>query len=391
MQKEPKVAAFEGGALHYLASEASSREVVLALPLSRLIVKMLRVPAEQDVVEFATPVLKSLSPFPDDPLAVSCEIVRESEKEKVVIAAALPESSADDIAEALDAEKLSVVKIDALALGALRGIWGDLGIAEDAEPKRKLVILRSPDCLTLIVLDGDQPASVRAVADESDLRRETMLSLLEAEDFNGPLELAETVEREVSVDDALAGIRDRASDASTLNAIPDSWNDVLVETRFKAKLVRNLSVAGGIWLLIMTVLLGVPVGYGFMTDHMKTLCDRHKAQYKAVSDKKAKTKLVRKYSDHARGALEIMKAVSDRLPSGITLSGWEFTRDDGIRVKGDADDKSAIYEFKDALAAMGTEDGGEAVFKIVQLGTVNSQKDGVQRFDLECRHEEEGE
>ena len=391
MQKEPKVAAFEGGALRYLASEASSREVVLALPLSRLIVKMLRVPAEQDVVEFATPVLKSLSPFPDDPLAVSCEIVRESEKEKIVIAAALPESSADDIAEVLDAEKLSVVKIDALALGALRGIWGDLGIAEDAEPKRKLVILRSPDCLTLIVLDGDQPTSVRAVAGEADLKRETMLSLLEAEDFNGPLELAETIEREVPVDDALVGIRDRASDASTLNAIPDSWHDVLMETRFKAKLVRNLSVACGIWLLIMTVLLGVPVGYGFMTDHMKDKCDRHKAQYKAVSDKKAKTKLVRKYSDHARGALEIMKAVSDRLPSGITLSGWEFTRDDGIRVKGDADDKSAIYEFKDALAAMGTEDGGEAVFKIVQLGTVNSQKDGVQRFDLECRHEEEVE
>lgn len=383
MQKEPKVAAYEGGELRFLAAETTSREVVLALPLTRLIVRMLRVPADQDPVEFATPVLKSLSPFPDEPLAVSCEIVRETTADRIVMAAALPEGAADDIGEALDAAKLSVVKIDALALGALRGIWGDLGIAE-GEVKRKLVILRSPDCLTLFVMDGDQPASVRAVVDEADLKRETMLSLLEAEDFNGPRELSETIERTVSVDDALVGIRDRASDPSTINAIPESWGEVLQETRFKAKLVRNLAVAVGVWLLAMGVLLGVPVVYGFMTDHMKDLCRQHKNQYLYVSDMKGKTELVRKYSDHSRGALEIMKAVSDRRPDGITLTSWDFNREDGVRIKGDADDKGSIYEFKDQLTAMGGEEGGEPVFQAVKLGSVNSQKDGMQRFDLEC-------
>ena len=391
MQKELKVAAYEGGALRFLADDSSSREVALALPLTRLVARMVRVPADQDAVEFSTSALKALSPFPDEPLAVSCETVCESEAGKVVLAAALPESAADDIAEKLDETKLSVVKIDALALGALRGIWGELGIEGDAETKRRLVVLRSPDCITLVVLDGDQPAAIRAVADETDLKREETLSLLEAEDFNGPRELAERIEREISADDALVGIRDRAGDASTLNAIPESWRDVLMETRFKAKLVRNLAVAGGIWVLAMGVLLGVPVAYGFMTDHMKDRCNRHRAQYRTVADKKAKTELVHKYSDHARGALEILKAVSDRTPSGITLTGWDFARDDGIRVKGDAEDKSQVYEFKDALAAMGGEDGGEPVFKDVRLGTVNSQKDGTQRFDLECRFEVEDE
>jgi len=400
MQKEPKIAAYEGGTLSFLAGDTSSRELVLALPLTRLIVKMVRVPGDQDAVDFATPVLKAMSPFPDEPLAVSCETVRESGNERVVLAAALPESAADDIAEALDAAKLSVVKIDALALGALRGIWGDLGIVDatppsrpEAEPsvKRKLVLLRSPDCTTIVVLDGDQPASIRAVTDESGLKRETMMSLLEAEDFNGPRELAETIEREVPVEAALVGIRERAADPSTLNAIPDSWHDVLIETRFKSKLVRNLSVACGVWLLAMGVLFGVPVAYGFMTDHVKGLCEAHKSQYKAVFDKRAKTRLVQKYSDHACGALEITKAVSDRMPEGITLTGWEFGRDTGVRVKGEAEDKSAIYEFKDKLTAMAKEGGEEPVFKVVQLGTVNSQKDGTQRFDLECRFSEETE
>ncbi len=392
MQKEPKIAAFENGGLTFLADDSSSREVVLALPLSRLIVRMVRVPAGQDAVAFATPLLKGLSPFPDEPLAVSCETVREREDARVVLAAALPEGAADDIAEALDAAKLSVVRIDALALGALRCIWGDLGVVEEGgEVRRKLVVLRSPGGLALIVLDGDEPTSIRAVDVEADLRRETMLSLLEAEDFNGPRPLAETIEREVPVEDALVGIRDRAADPKALDALPESWREVLAETRFKAKLVRGLAVAGGAWLLVMGVLFGQPIVYGYMTDHMKELCRRHQGQYKAVADKKAKTKLVRKYSDHARGSLEILKAVSDRLPPGITLTGWDFGRDTGVRVRGEADDKGAIYEFKDALVAMGGEEGGEPVFKVVNLGSVTSQKDGLQRFDLECRYEDEGE
>ena len=51
-----------------------------------------------------------------------------------------------------------------------------------------------------------------------------------------------------------------------------------------------------------------------------------------------KVKVVQKYSDHSRGALEIMKAVSDCLPlpdgadsSCIELSSWSFKREDGVR------------------------------------------------------------
>ena len=382
MQKEPKVAAYEGGELRFLAAETTSREVVLALPLTKLIVRMLRVPADQDPVDFATPVLKSLSPFPDEPLAVTCETVRESAEGRIVLAAALPEGSSDDIGEALDAEKLSVVKIDATVLGALRSVWSELGISE-GDDRRKLVILRSPDCITLLVMDGDQPASIRALVNEEDLQIETTRSLIEAEDFNGPRELSETIDRTVPVDAALVGIRDRAMDPATINALPESWGEVLQETRLKAKLVRNLAVACGVCLLAMRVLFRLPVPYGFMTDHVKDLCRQHRSQYVFVSDMKGKTELVRKYSDHSRGALEIMKAVSDRLPGGVTLTSWDFSREDGVRIRGDADDKGSIYELKDLLAEMGSEEGGLPVFGQVKLGSVTSQKDGVQRFDLE--------
>ena len=430
MAIEAQIAAFEGGKLRVLASGEESREAVLALPLSRLLVKLLRVSAEEDPVTVATPLLQGQSPFPDEPLTVSCETVCEEESGRVVIAAALPESAADDIGEALDAAKLNVVRIDSLALGQLRGVWNALGESKG----RRMVVLRSADCLSLFVLDGDRPSAIRAIVDSAEIRREVMLSLLEAEDFGGSRKLeeivvvqsepepaaegaesaeaseavgAEEVEKPaidvqeevletfapvrtltVGRDAALVGVQERSEDAGALNALPESWRELLEETRFKAKLVKYLAIAGGLWALIMVVLFGVPLVFGFMTDYQKGLSKQHARQYQEVSAMKEKVMLVKKYSDHARGALEIMKAISDRLPEGVTLTSWTYKRDEGVRVSGESDTAEATYAFKDAIDEMAEGEGGEKIFGTVVLNGPNASKGGF-RFDLDCQYKTE--
>ena len=431
MSIEAQIAAFEGGKLRVLASGEKSREAVLALPLSRLLVKMVRVPQDEDPVAFSEPVLKALSPFPDDALTVSCETVRDDEKGRIVIAAALPESAADDIGEALDAEKLSVVRIDALELGLLRGVWNALGESSG----RRLVLLDLADCLSCIILDGDQPSAIRAITDRSNLWREVTLLLLEAEDFGGARKLVEIVVVEqdksdaggagderplvspdpqaplvkedpfvslssfaplrrltVGADAGLVGVGERSADAGALNALPESWRELLEETRFKAKLTKYMALAGGIWLLVMAVLFGVPMVYNFMADHQKSLSKQHQRQYAAVKEMKAKVDLIHKYSDHDRGALEIMKALSDRLPEGVTLSSWNYKREEGVRVSGEAETAEEVYLFKDKMDEMssGEDDEGERIFAAVDLNGPNASK-GMHRFDLDCQYETEGE
>ena len=424
MDKVYQTAVFEGGVLRVMASGVKSREAALALPLARLLVRLVRVAEGEDPVEVARGVLSAASPFPDEPLAVGLEkVCDEANGRAVYLAAALPESSTDDIADALDAAKLNVVRVDALVLGELRGVWKAIG-----GEGRRLVVFEGPDGASLVVLDADLPVSIRAASPGSDLKREAMLSLLEAEDFGGPKPLGEVVRVrreaedsaaepaaepatepapdplasfgapvraiEIGADAGLAGVAERTAEEGSLNAMPDSWRAVLAETRFKAKLLRNMIAAVAVWLVAMGVLFGVPVAYGYMTDYQKELCRRHAKQYKAVSEKKAKVKLVRKYSDHSRGALEIMKAVSDRLPAGVTLSSWDFTRDDGVRLRAEADDSSSAYQLKDALAEMRAdgEDGeGEKIFEVVRLGALSKQKDGKQKFEIECSHKTEEE
>ena len=429
MAESIQIVAYTGGELRALSEEIDPGEAVLALPLSRLVVKMVRVAEGEDPVAVATPVLAALSPFPDEPLTVSCETVSETENGRVVLAAALPESAADDIADALDAAKLNVTRVDALALGELRALWGQLGDAassrvsdgegfsvtrqDAASPSgqgaRKLVLLKGADCISLFVLDDDVPSAVRAITSEGDLRREVMLSLLEAEDFSGGKPLSGIVvsgDVDVAGLDAFApvrriegageeavfaGIEARSADPAALDVLPDSWREVLEETRFKSKLKRFLAIAGGIWALVMLVLFGVPVVYGMLTDHQRTLSREHSRQYKAVRETKEKVNLVRKYSDHSRGALEIMLAVSSCLPlpegaetSCIELNSWNFKREDGVRFSGEADSAQLVYNFKDALIDSG-------IFAQVNLQGPSAGKGNRQRFDIDCRFEVEEE
>ena len=435
MPKGVQVVAYEGGVLRSLVSGESGREAVLALPLSRLIVKMVRVPAGEDPVEAARPVLQKASPFPDEPLTVRCETVSESEGGSSVIAAALPEGAADDIAEALDAAKLNVTRVDSLALGQLRGVWGALG--ECDANARRVVLLRSADCISIFMLDGDQPSAIRATTDVAELKREVMLSLLEAEDFGGEKGIAEIVVVEPEIPEApespkepespdsqenpdenpeapepdfealscfapvrritvggdagLVGVAERSVEDGSLNALPESWAEVLAETRFKAKLTKFLAVAAGFWILAMGVLFGVPVVYGFMTDSQKADTKRHHSRFLEVKKMVDKVNLVRKYSDHEHSALEILKAVSDRLPDDVTLSDWDYRRDKGIIIKGDAGQSSDIYEMKDRMEEMAFGEGEDAerVFGEVKMGSVGSSRGGRYRFTLELMYPKE--
>ena len=418
MAESVQIAAFTGGELHLHFQGERAGEAVLALPLSRFVVKMVKVPSESgdDPAAFAQPILQAMSPYPDESLTVGCETVRETSEFKVVLAAALPESSADDIGEALDAAKVNPTKIDALALGRLRSLWGGITGGSASRSARRMVLMGEEDCISLFVLDGDSPVAVRALSCEADLRREAMLSLLEAEDFGGQASLAEIVvagevagegldalapvRRLDGTGDAIAGIAERALEQGTLNALPDSWREMLEESRFKAKLVKGLGIAGGIWALAVAILFGVPMVYGFMSDHQKNMSQEHAKKYRAVEQMRDKVRLVQKYSDHERGALEILKAVCDAMPEGVELNSWNFRRDNGVRISGEAEDASAVYAFKDALidcasVTIYNDDPETAetnkLFADVVLTGPSAGKGNKQKFDIECRYVSEEE
>ncbi len=415
MAESVPIALLEGGELKIPGSTGKLREIVLALPLCRLLVKVVRVPAENadDPEAFLEPILKAMSPFPDDPLKVSYETLSESEAGRVVLAAALPEGSAEDIATALDEAKLNVTRIDAIGLGRLPAIREKLAGAEKGV--RLAVVIGSSDGFVVFVLDDGRLSSLRAISRGSDLARELMLSLLDAEEFAGARELKEIVTAgEVPTEgfaafapvrsvgpapDPLPGLTARALSETTLNPLPDSWREVLDETRFKRKMGIFFCVAGLLWLVVMAFFIGIPKYYRYKTKRLNTR-PQQREQAARVREKKEQVEAVWAVSNHDYGALEVLRATVSVMPSsasGITLSRWNFKRDDTLTFSGTFEEaaKDEVWKFSDRLESLrlsaiseNEEDAETPYFADVRLpnGIVKRS------FDVKCSfQEEEGE
>ena len=106
-----------------------------------------------------------------------------------------------------------------------------------------------------------------------------------------------------------------------------------------------------------------------------------------------KVKLVRQYSDHARGTLEMLKAVSDRMPEGVTLTSFNYRRGEKLSLVGETDQPTFAYDFKNALtdAAMVEVkgEGGEKLFATVTLSDLKQGRNG-HRFSIECLFDFDG-
>ena len=410
MAESLQIVALSGGKLNVFTQGEKGPEAILALPLNRLIVKMVKVPAENaaDPSAYALPILQAMSPYPDEPLTVSCETVATREDGSLtVIAAALPEGSTDDLGEGLDETKLSISRVDVLALGAIRSIWSKI---DDGRDLRRLVLIGSEDCISMFVLDKDEPVSIRAASPSADLKREALLSLLEAEDFGGSKPLGEIViAGEVAAEgldaiapirkleespDAMPGMFERAVEQGSIDALPDSWREVLAENRLKSKIIKGLVWAGTIWLLILGAMFSEPLVYGWMKDHQHELRNEHKERYEAVKNQRDAVQRVRKYSNHNRGALEMLLVASNTLPEGAELSSWSFKCDSiedyEMSFTGEAASSQNIYAFMDKLRALGSSaaDGNDddKVFDQVELKSEGPGGRGRRRFTIVCYH-----
>ncbi len=395
------------------AARFGSREFTLSLPLSMMLVKTVRLPAEarDDLLGAAQMELDSISPFPDEVLSPGAEVLFETDREIVAVMAALPDAASAEISEALAAAKVRVTRTDAAALGWMRSLWPR--ICEKEGASLRIVLLNLCGGWDLLVIEDGSPSFMRGIgeaASPEELAREVTLSLLQlggagdADDVvvcsRGHVDDATLSRlgafgpvREVLVDDDFGGVNGvalRAVEGATFDVTPAAWREALAESRFRRRLSVWLAVAGALWLVLMGVLFGVDATYDFMTDQQKAKQrdKRHAAAFKEVSALKSRVELIQKYADHAHGALEVLKTVSDALPPSqdMMFGSFKYKRDESVRVAGTATAREDLRTFMDNLNEASFEDAeeGERLFsKVQQSGGENVNKKGAIRFTME--------
>ena len=412
VEDRPLVRAFRAASAKF-----GTREFVLSVPLSRLLVKAVRLPAEAraDLAGAAQLELDGISPFPDEALTPGAEVVAETDTEIVALVAALPAAASADVSEALATAKVHVTRTDATALGWLRGLWPQ--ICQTAGVARRLVLLDLDGEWDLVFLENDAPTFVRGIgsaATPEELVREITLSLLQRDGegadevvvcSQGPEDpgtLAKLAAfgpvRTVSVEDDFAGVEGsarRSAEDQTLDVTPEAWREARAESRFRRSMAVWLGATLGVWLLLMGVLFGYDVVYGFCTSRQKALQQEkgHRAALKNVTAMKDRVTLIERYADHAHGALEVLKIVSDTLPvaEDMTFRQFQYRRGESVRVNGTSGTREDIRSFTENLEAAAFEDSEAALFsKVQQSGGESQTKRGI-RFSIECFFQQEEE
>lgn len=395
-------------ALQAAEDELAERECVLALPLSKVLVRIQKMPLEvrDDLQEVMELQMDKLSPFPGEELAVGYEVLSESESDLWVCAAALPAQVFEEIGGSVEGAKLHVVRSDLSALGWLRSLYGPLKLMRSG---RRVLLLNLGDGWDLLVVDGGTPVLARGLgflSDSGDLVRELTLSLLNVELEAGPGAVVEAivVSSEAPSDEivdrlgellgvevqhvvppdvagGVEGVARRTVEGATLDLTPQSWRDVARESRTRKRVVIGVGIAAAIWAVLVATLYMGPFVYQKLTARTRRALALHAAAHKRVSDTRERVNLIMAYTDRTRSALELLRLTSANLPMGVELLGFTYRRDDGVRISGEADSPTLVYELKNLL------DREDEIFESVTLIGVSASR-SRHKFDIDAKFRE---
>ncbi len=392
------------------AVAAASGRAVLGLPASRLLVKILRMPAavREDLDDAIALQMAKVAPFTGSDMTVSGEVVAETGEELTVFAAVLPHAAVEHLDGWLRDSHLRVERVDALLLGWWRAAGAAIG-ANDATPQRRVFLACAADEWDLLVADGTRPILVRglgAVADPQALILELTLSLLNAEVESGPLSLSEVVlctpdPVDASLADAVRlalavpirhsppmqadadllglALRDIGEPSARLNLLPDLWRARNAAGDAGKRFLRWAVALAALWLVVAGALFGGPIWMRQRVAAVEREQALNGADFQAVQNIRARAELIESYTDRSDSVLEVMRVAAEVMPDGVELRTVVYKRTESVKLSGEAADPTLVYRFKDAIE----HNGPFGVCAVAGVSLVrDAAKPGRHRFEI---------
>ena len=358
-------------------SALNASSVVLGLPTSVLLLRVLRLPAltREELSDAILLQMDKLSPFPGDELSIGWEVLSEDAEQVTVFAAAAPDRHMQAVDQACSAAGLQVMRVDVALLAWWRMLREQQVLV--AGEGRQAVLISEGGEWDLLVLDRGQPVVVRGLGrlvEDQDLARELTLTLFQTEMESGslPLEEVVVVAPEPPAESVLEPIRHaittavrcvttpahataadglclRTVDGATLDLTPASWRHREQGAASRRRLILGLSAATGLWLALLATLVLGP----FVTDQLIQMQKRREvaihADYQKVFDARERVRLINRYKDRSASLLESLRTICATQPEGVDLSEMTYERGKSCKFKGEAANSQLVLDFVDQI------------------------------------------
>ncbi len=375
----------------------------------------------------------AFSPFPDDRMYVSHEILATGEAGVRVLIAAVQKDLVETTGSVLKKAGLDIQRIDAEAMA-----WWHL-LAESVLPAdegRYLFLVLEPWGGVWIAVQRRTPLAFRAVSlsvpadlpfgeSASEIARDAASFLLSIDMEHGSVPLSgleiycrgidsgvlssalrEEIRHEAAIHslDSLAPISEglarrsigtgllssltRARNSrAVLDLVPAAWRATVIARRMRRRLLAASIGVLVAWLAAMAVFLGV---YQYQYFRMAKLERKMTALHKPAEDVRMMQNQARsfeQYLDRKNSALECLREVSQNLPKDVFLTSFQFKKGKSIVIRGEALAVNAIYDYKQVLDK-------SQLFGKIEMGPVQpgKRKDvSVNTFNMTARFKDAAE
>jgi Tfp pilus assembly protein PilN len=325
--------------------------------------------------------IDKFSPFPIDQLAISHEILRETENGALVLMVGVKHEWIDEIGDLFASKGVHIHSIDARILGWLRLLDKGGHLTGDA---CELLVINDGLDYVLVILNQNAPIAFRSLPAPKDdqgmaedLAQEisyTLTTLDTEYSLPAPAAIhfwnhADLSDSMVSTLQATTGLEIRQNKLSSLpplsegiidrtlnrksriELIPREWVEHQKKVRMKRMFLISASVIGAAWLSIMLLLTVV---YQTRALSLKKV-QRKEASLAPVANQaiqnRQKLKALKGYADRSDSALECLREVTRLLPEGdIEFVSFSYNEDKGVSLRGTAESQEIVYQYNDALA-----------------------------------------
>jgi len=404
--------------------------VSIGLAPGQMLMRVVDLPTT-DPVEMADMIqlqVDQFSPFPEDRMAVSYEVLRATETACLVLIAAVPKEQIESLGNLFRLVGVTIRRIDVEIMG-----WWRLLADHGAIPAngRHLLLLLEPSGGVWIAVQDGLPQAVKAVSPMEGLTPEeyaeelagdmgALIVSLDLERGVAPVSGLECWSRDLDMNVIVARLQQELGHAvrlqslevlpplseglarrmvnppftaharnqgiqAVLDLVPAAWRATATSKLFQKRLIKVVGVAIGLWVVMVA---GFFVGFQWNRVRLNRLEARMAALQKPADDVRRLQRQIHSfeaYLDRRVSALECLREVSAVLPKDVDLNSFQFKKGKTVALRGEARAVEPIYDFKKSLDK-------SPMFKRIEMGSTQPSKRKemtVQTFQMNAQLKDE--
>lgn len=408
-----------------------SGSVALGIAPDRMLMRVAELPTT-DPAEMAKMIqlqVDAFSPFADDRIVVSHEILSAGEADVRVLIAAVQKDLIETAGSLLKKAGLNVQRIDAEAMAWWQLISERVQLTDEG---RYLFLILEPWGGVWIAVQRRTPLTFRAVSSAGDMpfgefAREVardagaLVLSLDSEHGSAPLSgleiwcrgvdsgvlsaaLGEELQHEAKINslDTVAPVTEGLArrfvgtilspslarvrnGQAALDLVPESWRSTVIAQRMRRQLLAATVGVLAVWLVAMAAFFGI---YQYQHYRLARLETNLNALHKPAEEVRIMQNQVRsfeQYLDRKNSALECLREISQGLPKDVLLTSFQFKKGKSIGIRGEALAVNAIYDYKQALDK-------SKIFGRIEMGSIQPGKrkaTNVHTFQMTARLKEQ--